>query len=258
MREDAGDEWYYNHEGETLGPVSSAELADRARRGGLDPQSALVWKAGMTDWLPAGEIEGLFERRTLPPPDLTQVAQVNPPLSPRQKKELGERDLKPVYPGAGRLSFYFMVLIFPVLWTLGLKFGMPFLIKQFGEVLMKQAMIYLPFVPYLFVFIIAVRRLIHVGMSGWWVIGNFLPLINLWVGYRSFVCPGGYAFSKKLDGLGVILAVIYWLFILAMIVVMAAGVAAYLGKIGSPEQQQQIQEMIRQATTAIQAATAPK
>ena len=51
--------WYYGRAGKRLGPVSSAQLKDIAASGNLGPAD-LVWKDGMTDWVAANRIKGLF------------------------------------------------------------------------------------------------------------------------------------------------------------------------------------------------------
>jgi hypothetical protein len=84
-------------------------------------------------------------------------------------------------------------------------------------------------------------------MSRWWYLANFVPILNLWVGYRCFACPAGYAFHKKLDGVGVALAILYWLVMLVCLVAIVVTVALLLGAIDSPELQQQIQEILRAA-----------
>lgn len=53
-------EWYYARGGQQSGPVSFETLRETARSGGLDPAKDLVWNAGMKDWTPSGQIEGLF------------------------------------------------------------------------------------------------------------------------------------------------------------------------------------------------------
>jgi hypothetical protein len=63
-------------------------------------------------------------------------------------------------------------------------------------------------------------------MSGFWVLGLLVPLLNVWLGYRLLACPGGYAMRKKLDGAGKLVAVLYWLSVTAaagLLAVTAAG-----------------------------------
>jgi hypothetical protein len=88
-------------------------------------------------------------------------------------------------------------------------------------------------------------------MSGWWFLGNLVPLLNFWVGYRCFACPAGYAYHKKIDGIGILLAIIYWGVILLAILAVAAVLALIFGAIGSPELQEQIRELIAKGNTMI-------
>ena len=66
-----------------------------------------------------------------------------------------------------------------------------------------------------------------------------MPILNFWVGYRCFACPAGYAYHKKLDGVGIFLAIVYWLMIAVVLLAVAAVIAVLLGAVGSPELQQQ-------------------
>jgi uncharacterized protein (DUF983 family) len=82
-------------------------------------------------------------------------------------------------------------------------------------------------------------------MSRMWCLAVFAPFLNLWVGYRCFACPSGYAFHKKLDGPGIVLAIVYWLVMLAFVLMLVAAAAMLLGAIKSPELQEQIRSLIR-------------
>lgn len=53
-------EWYYARGGQQNGPVSFEQLEEIARNGGLDPLKDLVWNQGMKDWIPAGQMPGIF------------------------------------------------------------------------------------------------------------------------------------------------------------------------------------------------------
>jgi hypothetical protein len=51
--------WYYTRDGKQFGPITSAQLKQLAAGGRLQPTD-LVWKAGMSKWVTAGIIKGLF------------------------------------------------------------------------------------------------------------------------------------------------------------------------------------------------------
>ncbi len=62
------DMWHYTRGcGQTAGPVAEAALREMASRGELAPGD-LVWRAGMTNWEPAGRFTELFPPGTVPPP----------------------------------------------------------------------------------------------------------------------------------------------------------------------------------------------
>jgi hypothetical protein len=60
-------EWFYHKDGQQFGPFTAVELRALASNGTLGPDD-LVWKAGMTEWLPAGKVKGLFPTPPVPEP----------------------------------------------------------------------------------------------------------------------------------------------------------------------------------------------
>jgi hypothetical protein len=62
------DQWYLGIDGEREGPVDAAALAAQANAGRLTA-ATLVWRTGMAQWTPAGqvpELGGLLA--SIPPP----------------------------------------------------------------------------------------------------------------------------------------------------------------------------------------------
>ena len=53
-------EWYYACGGQQSGPVSFEQLQVLARSGALHATRDLVWTSTMKDWIPAGQVPGLF------------------------------------------------------------------------------------------------------------------------------------------------------------------------------------------------------
>lgn len=247
MRQDA---WFYSREGERLGPVTFGELAIKAKEGGLNPRLDLVWKHGMAEWTPAGEIEGLFERRAAPDPVETPAPAPDPhaagqdAVADRQTAAAG-------WPGARRRIYLFIIFVLPVLWNIGMVRGAPLLVERFGADAIGGITLGGAVLLGILGIVVAVKRLQNLGMSGWWFLGNFVPLLNFWVGYRCFACPAGYADHKKLDAAGILLAILYWGAFLIVIVAVAAVVALMLGAIGSPELQETIREAIRKGAEMI-------
>jgi TM2 domain-containing membrane protein YozV len=58
-------DWYYSHNGERHGPVSSDRLKEMAAAGRLKPDD-LVWKEGMDAWAPAAKVKGLLTATAAP------------------------------------------------------------------------------------------------------------------------------------------------------------------------------------------------
>jgi hypothetical protein len=55
----SGQAWYYEQHGQTVGPVSQADMLAAFRSGGLNP-STLVWTEKLGDWTPADQVKGLL------------------------------------------------------------------------------------------------------------------------------------------------------------------------------------------------------
>lgn len=254
MDEELHEIWFYSRDGEKHGPVSFTTLQAKAKEASLNPRLDMVWSQGMDEWKLAGEIEGLFKRHAVaeppevPVPSLAAGSPYQPPHAhsvPEQMIKQGE------WPGARRRSYLIVTLIFPVLWAYAIRAGAGFLTTQFGPEIMKITLPGLSLLPLLVIILISLKRLVNLGMSRWWFLGNIVPILNLWIGYRCFACPSGYAFHKKLDGAGIFLAIVYWLLLLIAVAATILIIAALVGSWGSPEMQQQIRE-------ALQKASAPK
>lgn len=236
--------WFYTREGERHGPVAFADLREKAGAAALDPRLDMVWKQGMAEWKPAGEIDGLFEKRAAaePEPLAPPAGHYTPPKQGTAAEVMGKEGN---WPGARRRSFLFMTIIFPFLW--GILFGVigQFLGPQLGPEIMKYIGLAAGILPLIAGIYFSLMRLVNLGMSRWWFLGYFIPFLNFWVGYRCFACPSGYAYHKKLDGVGIALAIFYWLSAVIVILVTAAVVALMFGAVTSPEIQEQLREPLR-------------
>ena len=252
------DAWFYSHEGEKIGPVTFESLRIKVSEGALNPRLDMVWTQGMTDWKAAGEIEGLFERRAAPE-TREELAPTTDSYTPEGKETAEELMGKQGdWPGARRRSYLIATLFFPTLWTLGFDAVKGILTAQFGPEIMGVVATGAQFVPVLVLLFIGLRRLTNLGMSRWWFLGHLVPILNLWVGYRCFACPGGYAFHKKIDGIGIFLAIVYWLLMAVVICTVVAFIALLTGSIGDHELQQQVQDFVRNWSEMIRAASQPK
>ena len=76
-------QWFYARNGQRHGPVNSAQLTALAKSGQLSPAD-LIWKEGMTQWVPAGNSPQLFPKQeqsaTQPTSTGQRHAVVQPPI----------------------------------------------------------------------------------------------------------------------------------------------------------------------------------
>jgi hypothetical protein len=206
--------WHYTCEGDRVGPVSFEELKKRAADSLLDPRLDRVWKKGMDEWTPAGRIDGLFEHLNAPPKPRESLAKPTVPLQPTQR--LTQRLIHSktrtefAWPGARRRSLLLATMVFPLVWKHSLLVVSPFLIKQFGIILMGKLLPLAALVPLGVAIHFGLKRLTNLGMSRWWMLAACIPGLNLWLGYRCFACPPGFARHQKWDGPGIALAAVYW------------------------------------------------
>jgi uncharacterized membrane protein YhaH (DUF805 family) len=237
--------WFFTREGERIGPVTFAELKAKVEEAALDPRLDLVWCQGMPEWMPAGEIEGLFEKRA--PSDAPEsLAPAAGPYAPPKSESVADvMSREGEWPGARRRSYLFLTILFPILWNIGFTVASGFLGNQLGPEIMTPIAIVAGAVPMVAAIYITLKRFVNLGMSRWWFLGNFVPFLNFWVGYRCFACPAGYAYHKKLDGPGVALAIIYWLLLALVVLFIIAIFALMFNMVNNPELQDQLREYLR-------------
>jgi hypothetical protein len=247
MTEEPQDKWFYTREGERLGPVAFSELQAKAREAGLNPRLDMVWKQGMEEWKAAGEIDGLFEKGDAPESQKT----LSSTAGGAGKAEILEQEDSVAevmshegdWPGARRRSILFMTFIFPLVW--GGLYGLiaSFLGPQLGPEIMEYIGLAAALLPVIFIIYFILMRLVNLGMSRWWFFGIFVPVLNLWIGYRCFACPPGYAYHKKIDGAGIALAILYWLSFLLTQVSIAALIFIMLGEAKNPALQELLEKV---------------
>jgi len=251
MNQSVDGAWYFSRDGQQSGPLTYVELKEKADEGLLKPRTDLVWKEGLAEWKPVGEIEGLFERRDAP---VSLGGDASAAVLTGYEHDAAVHDGE--WPGARRRSYLFVMLLLPFL--AGFLYGTAKatfptaltpqlwgMIEQFG-----------PLVLAVIVIIVGLQRFANLGMSRWWYLGHFVPFLNLWTGYRCFACPEGYAVHKQMDGVGIFLAIIYWLMIVAAIAAVAFVIAIFAGATGSPEIQQQFKDALETLRTQAEAAQA--
>jgi hypothetical protein len=203
-------EWFLVAKGKKLGPLSREKLGEIACQGGLDPRLDMVWREGMGDWMPAGLVEGLFERR-VPEPES------------EEEDFFFHHELTGPWPGVGRVGFFLGAVVMPVVAY--------FLLPLFVDVVESRAGVGISqYVPFLYVGLVVLvlhaimMRFSNLGMRRWWLFGLLIPGLDCWLGFRLFACPTGYALTKRLGKAGWALAVPYWL----GVVVGVAGLAMFV------------------------------
>lgn len=230
------DAWFYSTNGQQHGPVTRAELEKIIVEEKLHPRYTQCWTKGMDHWKPAGEIEGLC-KIDAPPPQLPNTTRQEPPrqLAKRSESEL-ECELRNAnWPGFSRRYFIFGTWLLPLL----IGAAMAALAWYLSDGQDPAELTVLPWllaitVTLVVVVVIAIwlGRLSNLGMSRWWFLGSFVPLLNIWVGFRALCCPAGYEYHRKMDGLGVFLAILYWGFIALWVLSVVVSIIAALGMLG--------------------------
>jgi len=255
MQESAQEGWFFTHKGERMGPVSLADLRVKANDGALDPRHDLVWGPGMTDWKPAGEVEGLFARRATEDAASAGGFAATGDFSDFDVDETAEQMLgrEREWPGVKRFGYIVgsiaIGVVFQAVPPKLLPVLQPYLDGHDDWFLLATAVFAI-----LFSVSLALRRFANLGMSGWWLLGTLVPILNWWVGYRLFACPPGYAMHKKMDGAGIALAILYWLGVALGLAVFVLFVAVLIGAAGSPEFQQKLKEVIAEIARQSQQA----
>lgn len=90
-------QWYYDKNGQQLGPVPTNQLQSLIQSGQLRGND-LVWREGMTDWMPLGSIPELAQ--LLPPAPIAPAGRQPPPAreddeyedSPRRRRRSPDDD----------------------------------------------------------------------------------------------------------------------------------------------------------------------
>lgn len=90
------------------------------------------------------------------------------------------------------------------------------------------------------------KRFQNLAMSGWWWLGLGVPILQIWLYYRLFACPPGYAFTKKLDVAGKILTTLYVLSLVASVALGIVFGAAVMKMSGDEDFQEQLQDLENQ------------
>jgi uncharacterized membrane protein YhaH (DUF805 family) len=238
MSED-NDEWYLSRGGETFGPVTFAEVRESARAGRIEPRTDMLLGGDLKEWTPAAAVPGVFEKDEpggggSEGAEGGAAATDEPSAAAPESMAAGgsydesERVLVHDLPGANRLGYFCGVFILPPV----VMFALIMVVPTMAETVGQPTAAFLPLLflaPLIFALVVTVKRFQNLAMSGWWIFGLLVPILQWWLNYRLFACPPGYAHTKRLDGLGWVLAVIYWLLVIASVAVMViSGFAALI------------------------------
>ena len=238
---DTKDEWWVSRGGHQFGPVPFDQVIEAAKAGRLEPRTDMLFGGGLTTWVPAGEVDGVFEKIGAPAEDPdAQTAKKSSKKKEGEKaaaakasgemlSDSGEFDFQKggsehlTLPGANRLAWILGTTVLPAALSAGIAVAIPELVGLLGKDLAPLASL-LFLVPVIVPLVVTVKRFQNLAMSGWWTLLLVVPLLNLWLYFRLFACPPGYGFSKKLDTIGKVLAGLYGLLVVAIIGLIALGV----------------------------------
>lgn len=248
MNQTAEGAWYFSRDGQQSGPLTFAELKEKADQGALKPRTDLVWKEGLADWMPVGEIEGMFERREVP-------GSTDPLAASAANHVEEEDDHYQEWPGARRRSYLFITFIFPFVATSLFALAKVSAPTLLTPELWKMAELFGPLVLVILLIFVCLQRFANLGMSRWWFLAHLIPFVSLWTNYRCFACPEGYAVHKRMDGAGIFLAIVYWLVVAAGFAAIAFLIAILAGAAGNPEIQQQLKDGLEQFRVQMEAGT---
>jgi len=309
MAENPEEVWFYSQAGQQHGPVPFSEL--QARVNELHPVNDMVWKEGMANWMPVGQMRDIFtpnsKLEAVPSPHshptplapseavatpaanaqpspqavavptptaaTTAVPQTspaddpkgvqapraddpkgvqahNPKPKPKQaidepaikkdaRKKIPEAELE----GANRLHYFLGVILFPFVLMTILIVAAPFLGKSIASMtaLLGTLLIFIVSIT------VTLKRFSNLAMTRWWFLGLLIPIVNLWLYYRLFACPGGYAVGRKMDGRGILLALLYWLSLIGLVAFLVfATLNAFTMMAEDPQMREDISRMLIQ------------
>lgn len=223
-------EWFFTVEGQQKGPVTREELTHLAEAGAIHPRNDMVWQSGMESWVAAGDLQGLFTRRD--PSEAVMVdsgmaatasnpTAVDPYAVDASAQEAlnVQRYLDADWPGVTRGGYIFGTVALPMLGQIGVTVITRLSVDVIGEKGAAWIAILGSVAIFAAALYVVVQRFPNLGMSRWWFFGLLVPFLHWWLGYRCLACPPGYAYHKRLDTTGWILAVLYWLSVLVSVVV---------------------------------------
>lgn len=255
------DGWFYTANGERIGPVGIGHLRELAEEKKLHPRLDLCWTKGMDEWLPAGEIDGLFEKKRSENTEQSQSSETSQVgASKRSEGELKLELLNAKWPGASRRVYLFAIWVLPALLVGGVALLGQFFLNPEDAAdakLLTIASVGAGLLMLGIIILVSVQRFDNLGMSGWWILGHMVPLLNLWVGYRAVCCPAGYEFHRKMDGIGIFLAILYGLPMILFMIMIVLVIILLLGQ-GSGAMFEGMEEVLENLMQQFDESEAPQ
>ncbi|MFK7909942.1 MAG: GYF domain-containing protein [Akkermansiaceae bacterium] len=240
-------QWHYtDSHGQQAGPVTTTELRALVE-GGQASSESMVWTDGMENWTLASQVEGLIAPKAAIPSAVSQPAPVSakptpdttvnpyaPPLATTAPTSGDIYDI-PNTGGIGRLVYFLIALGLNVVQQIisfatisgSISSSRPAAAASSVETLMG-ASIGLALIFLVLQLVLVGCRYKNIGFSPWWCLLYIVPIANLVIGFRCLTCQPGYAFTRKLDRTGKIIAwVILGLFVaMILIVILAVAIGA--------------------------------
>ena len=213
--------WHYtDNQGQQAGPVPTTELRDLIERGQASNKS-MVWSEGMDNWTLASQVEGLISSKTPVPtaisqpaaaapatplttPTATTTVEANPYATPKSNLGIDTNPYaQPEYGGIRRLAYFARILLTTFLFVI---------VAVVGGALGGEPAFVLILICALVFFILYIRfallRIRNIGASGWWLLLMLVPVASNALAIVLLACPEGFADHKKMDTIGIIVAVI--------------------------------------------------
>lgn len=228
------NQWYFVKEGKQEGPVTAPQL-NALVKAGIATTDIMVWRDGLPEWI-AWKDSGIQE-------EAAQVAQASPSvpvarqpvgtnpylLSERNQNTLGTEIAYTGsgYTGYGRLRYFLTIMLMTIV-SYAVAFAVLFVIlsntKSSGSGSMVVSGLVMVILMCVFGFAslyIGVQRVRNLGMSGWAILWTFVPIMNLWIGWRMMACPEGYEDHRTLDTAAKVITGV-WIGFLVLAVVSSA------------------------------------
>jgi len=235
-------QWHYTDKtGQQAGPVSTAELLELVSSQAIDT-TAMAWKEGMSGWKPLSQIDELINL----PTEKYTVAATPPPTQGAPTPEPATQTIDPYeapsasledddayglnqangYGGIRRLAYFlFSILVGVITQVITAALG--------GEAIDLNTTYMITAGSFVVSMLLTFSRLKNIGMSRWWFLGNFVPILNFFVSVWVMSRQEGWVETRQLDTAGKVIAWIMWIFIiLAILAVVAAFVFLFSAALG--------------------------